>query len=197
MKLLIIDKKKTGVFMIIVGLMLILLCLEVNFEGRLKFTSLIQNNIKTLKLYKVTGKNITYKLPGEWKTQLENFPGGEILYHNRFVSSSGDIHGYVDVWNLRQDLKKFLEQSKQVSENQNNITGYTLEDFYYNGRDGYKIKYDMITREGIKYKAYEYFIKHNEIFLRFAFYITESDFNKNMPTSFETIVKTAEIKEGN
>ena len=30
-----------------------------------------------------------------------------------------DIHGYVDVWNLRQDLKKFLELSKEASETQN------------------------------------------------------------------------------
>ena len=89
MKLIIIDKKKTGVFIIIVGLMLILFCLELNFEGRLKLTSLIQNNIKSLKLYKVTEKNITYKLPGEWTTQQEKFSGGELIYHNRFISNNG------------------------------------------------------------------------------------------------------------
>lgn len=197
MKVIIIDKKKTGVFIIIVGLMLILFCLELNFEGRLKFTSLIQSNIKSLKLYKFDEKNITYKLPGEWTAQQENFSGGELIYHNRFISNKGDIHGYVEVWNLRQDLKNFLEQSKEVSETQNIISGYKLEDFYYNGRDGYKIIYNMITKTGDKYKAYEYFIKYNEIFLRFAFYINETDFKGNMPMNFETIVKTAEIKEGN
>ena len=197
MKLIIVDRKKMGVFIIIIGLMLILFCLENNFEGRLKLTSLIQNNIKSLKLYKVTGKNITYKLPGEWSTQQENFSGGELIYHNKFTSEKGDIHGYVDVWNLRQDLKKFLEQSKEASENQNIINGYKIEDFYYNGRDGYKVTYNMTTSSGNKYKAYEYFIRYNEIFLRFAFYTKETDFKGNMPTNFETIVKTVEIKEGN
>ena len=55
----------------------------------------------------------------------------------------------------------------------------------------------MITNAGSKYKAYEYFIKYNEVFLRFAFYVNEPDFKENMPMNFETIVKTAEIKEGN
>lgn len=197
MKLIIIDKKKTGVFIIIVGLMLILFCLGINFEGRLKLTSLIQNNIKSLRLYEVTGKNITYKLPGEWVTQQEKFSGGELIYHNRFISSKGDIHGYVDVWNLRQDLRKFLEGSKEASESQNIISKYKLEDFYCNGREGYKLIYDMITRAGDKYKAYEYFIKGNEVFLRFAFYTEESDFKESMPMNFETIVKTAELKEEN
>jgi len=197
MRFVIIDRKKTGVFLIIVGLMLILFCLELNFEGRLKFTSLIQSNIKSLKTYKFDEKNITYKLPGEWTAQQEHFSGGELIYHNRFISPKSDIHGYVDVWNLRQDLKIFLVQSKEASEAQNIITGYKLEDFYYDGRDGYKIVYNMITNAGSKYKAYEYFIKYNEVFLRFAFYVNEPDFKENMPMNFETIVKTAEIKEGN
>ena len=55
----------------------------------------------------------------------------------------------------------------------------------------------MITKAGNKYKAYEYFIKYNEIFLRFAFYMDETDFKENMPMNFETIVKTAEIKGEN
>ncbi|MBC8062539.1 MAG: hypothetical protein H7Y18_18005 [Clostridiaceae bacterium] len=197
MKLIIIDKKKTGVFMIIVGLMLVLFCLEVNFEGKLKLTSLIQNNISSLKLYNVTEKNITYKLPGEWATQQEKFSGGELIYHNRFISNKGDIHGYVDVWNLRQDLKIFLEQSREISKSQNIISGYKLADFYYNDRDGFKVVYSMTTKAGDKYKAYEYFIKCDESFIRFAFYVNQIEFKENMPMNFETIVKAVDIRQQN
>lgn len=194
MQLLIFDKKKIGVIVIIIGLMMVLISLEHHFDENIKTTSLLQNDIKSLKQYEVPNKNIYYKLPSEWSTEEEKFSGGEIIYHNGFISNNGELHGFVQVWNLRQDLKNFFQESKKVSETQNIISGYKLTEKDYNRDEGYKLVYNLVSKNKNKYKAYEYYIKDKDCFIRFAFYVNEDKFKENLPTNFETIVKSYVIK---
>jgi hypothetical protein len=195
MKLIIINRKRLGVTTIIIGLMLILLGFEKHFDARLKFTALMQNNINSLVQYEALDNKLSYKLPAEWSTKEQKFFGQEILYHNDFKTNDSKIYGFVEVWNLKQDLEKFLEESKKISSEQNLYKQYNISPIKINNKDGYLVCYTMITASDVDYKAYEYFIKDDDKFFRFSFFLKESNFKENMPTVFRTIVQTLNYKE--
>jgi len=195
MKLIIINRKRLGVTTIIIGLMLILLGFEKHFDARLKFTALMQNNINSLVQYEALNNKLSYKLPAEWSTKEQNFFGQEILYHNDFKTNDSKIYGFVEVWNLKQDLKKFLEESKKISSEQNLYKQYNISSIKINDKDGYLVCYTMINASDIDYKGYEYFIKDDDKFFRFSFFMKGSNFKENMPTVFRTIVQTLNYKE--
>lgn len=195
MKLIIINKKRLGVTIIIIGLMLVLLGFEKHFDARLKFAALMQNNINSLVQYEALDNKLSYKLPSEWSTKEQKFSGQEILYHNDFKTKDSKIHGFIEVWNLKQDLKNFLKESKKVSSEQNLYKQYSMSPININNRDGYLVNYTMITSSDVAYKGYEYFVNDDGKFFRFAFFVREDNFKENMPTIFRAIVQTLNYKE--
>lgn len=195
MKLIILNRKRLGVTIIIIGLMIVLLGFEKHFDARLKFTALMQNNINSLVGYEALNNKLSYKLPSEWITSEQKFSGQEILYHNDFKSKDSKIYGFIQVWNLKKDLKTFLEDSKRISSEKNSYKDYSVVPIYVNNRDGYLVSYTMVSGSNISYKGYEYFLKSKEKFFRFSFFMREENFKENMPTVFRTIVQTLNYEE--
>ncbi|CAB1254279.1 conserved hypothetical protein [Clostridiaceae bacterium BL-3] len=194
MKVLFINKRKLGVTIIIIGLMTILFGLEKNFDVKLKFTALMQNDIKSLTQYSGLKNRLKYKLPSNWDCRVQDIFGDEIVYHSNFKSADGKINGFVQVWNLKGNLKIFLQNSRIISEKQNLYKSYNMSRININGRNGYLVEY-IITKEiGDSYRGIEYFIEEGKQFCRFSFFVKDMDFKENMPTIFETIVKTLEYK---
>lgn len=194
MKVIMINRKRLGVTIIIIGLMIILFGLEKNFDSKLKYTTLMQNNINSLKQYEALDKKFTYKLPAEWKAKEQKFSGNEIVYHNDFNTKDFKIYGFVEVWNLNKDLKTFLEDSKKISSEQNLYKSYEIKPIVINNRDGYLVNYNIINSSNKSYKGYEYFIRNKDKFFRFSFFVSEDNFKENMPTIFKTIVETLNYK---
>ncbi|SKA82777.1 hypothetical protein SAMN05428976_105105 [Clostridium sp. USBA 49] len=192
MKFIILNRKRIGVTIIIIGLMLILFGFEKNFDNRLKNVVLIQNSVNSLLKYEVPELKFNYKLPSEWKTQKQSFYGNEILYHNDFNSEDAVIHGFVQVWNMKGDLKNFLDKSKNSSAGFAQYTEYSIEPINIKGHEGYLVIYTMKTSENANFKAYEYFLKDKDKFVRFAFYVRDKNFKENMAKMFEVIVETFE-----
>ncbi|MFL0266558.1 PsbP-related protein [Candidatus Clostridium radicumherbarum] len=192
MKLIIVNKKRLGVTVIIVGLMLVLFGLENKFDGRLKYTALIQSNINSLKKYEIPEVKFSYKLPSNWQTKKQSFSGSEVLYHNDFTSEDGIIHGFVQVWSINEDLKSFLDRSLRLSQKYAEYTEYNITPIVVKKHDGYLLTYRMMTSKEGNYKGYEYFIKDKDKFIRFTFYVRDLNFKENMPTIFKAIVDTFE-----
>jgi hypothetical protein len=190
MKLIVLNKKRLGVTIIIIGLMIILFGFQTKFDSILKQTALMQSNIYSLKEYSALNNSITYKLPSDWTTSSQSFAGKEILYHNDFQSPDAKIHGFVEVWSIKEDLKTFLYKSKIASETQNVIKDYSITPISINGKSGYEIQYVMITNYGVPYKAFEYFINDQGRFVRFSFFVRDANLKENMATIFKTIVET-------
>ena len=188
MKLLIFNKKTTGIYIIIIGLMLVMLGAVNKFDERIKSTSLIYNNIKALKVYSIENIKYTYKLPKNWSTEEEKVSGEEIIYHNSFISNDGGLHGYVQVWKLRRDLENFIEDIKINSEVENRIYDYKVTNYNDSNIKGFKVVYKINTKND-NYVAYEYFIKLKENFIRFSFYTKEKEFKESMENNYETLVK--------
>lgn len=189
MKIFIVDRKKMGVIFVVMGLMVVLFSVGISLESRIRTTAFIQNNLGALKEYYSSEHKIAYKLPAKWTTSLENFTGGEILYHNNFNSQDNSIHGYVQIWNLQNDLKSFLQNSKVMSEIQNSAENFKISDISINNNKGYLVTYKTKAADKT-YNAFEYFIKYDNIFVRFSFYVESDKLNSSMPAVFKAIVET-------
>ncbi|MCY6370110.1 hypothetical protein [Clostridium ganghwense] len=193
MKIIVINKRKLQVIIVAIILMTVIFGTGQILEGHIKSVSFIQNNISSLKEYTALDGVLTYKLPSEWSSKTQSFPGNEIVYHNDFQSNDFVINGFVQVWNIKNDLKDFLIKSKEVSEKQNIIRNYKMNDIKINNRKGYSIKYNMLVNN-TSYTVYEYFLKNNNQFIRVSFFIKSENFKESFVALFESIVKTVETK---
>ena len=193
MKVIFINRKKVGIVVIILGLMITLLGISKQFDDRLKTTILVENNINLINNYEALNGKVSYKLPVGWTTREKKLPGGEITYHNDFQSSDAVIHGFVEVWKSKQDLKAFLDNSKNISEEQNAIKNYKIDDIIVNGKKTYLVQYLINVTDNNWYKAYEYFIDDGKEFYRISFFTRNVNFKETYGAIFESIVETFKI----
>ena len=193
MKVIFINRKKVGIIVMILGLMITLLGISKQFDDKLKTTILVENDINLLNNYKGLNGKMSYKLPVGWTTKEKKFAGGEIMYHNDFQSSDAVIHGFVEVWKSKQELKTFLENSKNISEEQNAIKNYKIDDIIINGKKAYLVQYLINVTDNNWYKAYEYFIQDEKEFYRFSFFTRNVNFKEAYGAIFESIVETLKI----
>ena len=195
MKVLIINKKRFGVTIIIIGLMLILFGLEKNFENRLKIAALIHNNVSSFKEYNILEGEISYKLPSNWKCTEEFINGEELIYNNRFIDEQKNMHGFIQLWNYKGNLKTFIKCSKDISEKQQiHYTKYNVIPIDINNMKGYLVRYSIL-KENKEYVAYEYFLKLQERVLRVSFFTEERYYQESIETVFNTIVKSIYYKD--
>lgn len=191
MRVIILNKKRIGVTMIIIGLMVMLLGIEISLDSRLKLAMLVQNNISSLKTYEEKG--FSYKLPSTWTTNQKNFGIKEISYHNEFASKDNVINGIVEVWNIPEDLKIFLDKSKEVSVKDNIVKDYSISPIKIGDWDGYLVNYTIMTSNNVYFTSYEYFIKDKDKFFRFSFFVRSENYKDNMTAIFKVIVETLKI----
>lgn len=191
MRVIVINRNKLGVTIVIIGLMLILFGFYRNFDKSIKQTVLMQNNISYLVEYRELDNKLTYKLPAEWTTKVQKFEGPEILYHNDFQSRDAKIHGFVQVWNLEEDLQIFLQKSKDAAFKQNQYKDYKIVPIKLNNKEGYELIYTTFNIEdNVSYKGDEYFIRTGNGFLRISFFVRDKNYKENMATLFRTIAET-------
>ncbi|MEK6263666.1 MAG: hypothetical protein N2B06_02695 [Clostridium sp.] len=188
-----INRRKLGITVILLGLMITLMGISKQFDDKLKTTILVENNINLLDDYNALNGKISYKLPEGWTTREKKLPGDEIIYHNDFQSSDAVIHGFVEVWNSKEDLKIFLENSKKISEGQNAIKNYKMDSIIINGKKTYLVHYLINVTDNNWYKAYEYFIDDKDQFYRFSFFTREVNFKEAYGAIFESIIETFKI----
>jgi hypothetical protein len=188
-----INKRKLGIIVILLGLMISLMGISKQFDDKLKTTILVENNINLSGNYQALDGKISYKLPAGWTTKEKEFPGGEIIYHNDFQSSDAVIHGFVEVWKSNQDLKIFLDKSKKISEDQNVIRNYKIDNIMINGKKTYLVQYLINVTDNNWYKAYEYFIGDEGKFYRFSFFTRNVNFKEAYGAIFESIIETFKV----
>jgi len=190
MKVIFINRKKLGIIVILMGLMITLLGVSKGFDKQLKTTILVKHNINLLDNYSGLNGKITYRLPEGWTSKEKKFLGGEVIYHNEFRSSDAVIHGFVEVWSTNRDLKTFLDSSKKISEEQNVIRNYKIDSANINGRKTYIVQYLMNVTDNNWYKVYEYFIDNGNEFYRFSFFTRNVNFKEAYGAIYESIVET-------
>jgi hypothetical protein len=195
MRVIILNKKRLGVTVIILGLMIVLFGMEKTFDHRLKDAALMYTSSGVMAEYEGLDKNIKYKLPKDWIVNEEKFSGNEIIYHNNFTSKDQSIRGFVEAWNFKGDLKSFLEKGRDVAFNKVNTKyqSYSVSPVKIKNYDGFLLSYVVDTGANNNYRGYEYFINSSDRFYRFSFFIKESNYKETMPTIFKNIVDTVEL----
>ncbi|NLM34456.1 MAG: hypothetical protein GX206_03370 [Clostridiales bacterium] len=193
MSVIILNRKRLGVTIIILGLMLVLVGIETSLSHRLKTTVLIQNGFANLKQYTIENSGLTYKLPDSWETSKQDLGGGDILYHNNFMYTNGNIHGFVQLWNSKgKELKSFIESSKSSAYKPDQISNYQYKPITIKDYKAYLLTYNAKTSSGKDIKASEYFIDNGKSFFRMAFFVPSDKYKENMPAIFDAIVSTYE-----
>lgn len=194
MKFVVIDGKKLGAIIVVVGLMLVLFGIGTNLGGRIRSTAYIQSNLGQLKKYDIKEYNFDYMLPVKWKTSVEKFAGNEILYHNNFSDENNTLHGFVELWNKTQDLESFLKVSKEISEKQNDVRNYSIEKLNIKGKKTYLVNYIIYNTSGEGFNASEYFVDEGNRFVRFSFFVNNKKYKPDMKPIFRAIVETLNYK---
>lgn len=190
MKIIIINKKRAGVTIIIAGLVLILLALAQKFDWNLKYTAIMSTEMPSFTKYEGLSGKLTYLLPEDFNTKLQSFGGGEIIYHNDFYSGNNKISGFIQVWNINEDLKKFLQKSSIISEKQNIVKNYSLKPITDISKNGYEVRYDMMSSTGEYYKVFDYYIKTQNGFVRISFSISDKNYNEGIMPVLLKIVRS-------
>lgn len=193
MKSIVINRRKFGIIAIILGLMIILLGISKQFHKELKTTILVENNINLINDYVALNGKLSYKLPEGWTTKEKKFSGGEIIYHNDFQSPEAVIHGFVEVWTSNQDLKTFLENSKEISQEQNAVKNYKINNIIINDKKTYLVQYLINVTNNNWYKVYEYFIDDGKGFYRISFFTRNVNYKEAFGAIYESIVETFKI----
>lgn len=187
MRLLVVERKKIGVIFVLIGLMIFIFCIGLKLDNKMRSVAFIQSNLGALKEYNINEYKMDYKLPDKWSTNIENFVGQGVVYHNNFQSNDGNINGFVQAWKYSGDLEKFINSntSKLNKESQNfKISGININD-----SKAYSITYRMNYKNNT-FNAFEYFIKEDNVFIRFAFYVKDKGMNVNTKSVLKAIVET-------
>lgn len=193
MRVVFVDAKKIGVITVVIIFMVVLFLMGDYFNTNKTFV--VQSEIsEKYDIYEAMKGNVKYKLPSNWETKLKDFGGNEILYHNDFKLVDSSLNGFVQVWNLPNNLVEFLSNSKVISEKQNEIVDYNIITTRIKGKEAYIVNYKIKIINDIYYKAYEYFISYKEGFIRFSFYIGEENIDTDIIKEFDYIVNSLNMK---
>lgn len=191
MKVLTINKRKTGLAIIMVGLMILIIGLGNYFEEKLKIATLTQNNIGSFKTYKIEEK-ITYGLPESWISSETKVSNEKIKYHSDFISDDNIIKGYIELWDENEDIQSIIK------ENEKHIKGIGIDDYKVVrsniGKDeAYVMQYNISLSKDDFYRTYDYFLNLNGNKIKSSFYIKDKSYKENIPIIFENIMKTFKI----
>lgn len=189
MRFVVLDGRKLGVIIVVLGLMVVIFGLGINLNTNIRATAFIESSMGTLKKYSVSGYNVSYRLPSKWKTNLASSNKSEVIYHNNFNSEDQYIYGFVEMSSLEGNLKLFLDKSKIFEGNDKKVESYNLVPIKINNFEGYEITYKF-ENNNKTYNAYEYFVKTNTLFVRFSFYVNTKNEDEGIPSVFKAIVDT-------
>jgi hypothetical protein len=133
----------------------------------------------------------SFKYPSIFTLNPKDFSGSEILYHIDFKSKSGDVHGFVQVWNMPYSLNDFLEKSKNSSTQ--NYKYFKSSSILVNGLPGYLWDYSLYGSDGKYYKGSEVFLKKDDKMYRISYFVPESLWSKSEYETFWSIVNSFKV----
>jgi hypothetical protein len=194
MHVLFLTRKKFGAITIILGLMIITLALGYNFNEGLKYTSLMQNDIYSLKEYECKDQNFSYKLPSEWKTNIRDMKSLNIKYYNEFISQDSSISGSIEIIKNQEAIGTYVEFVRNYENSKNPVEKVTKDEKKIQSREGYLLRYEAKETDLKVYDYYKYYIKDKDDIYTFQFSVIKEKNKTNMLSIFDTIFNTASFK---
>ena len=194
MKVIYINRRKVGVALVLVGLMIVLMMLENQFHDKLKMTVFTQNNINSLQEYEGLNGELSYKLPEGWNNKERSFDSEKILYHSEFYNKDMNITGYIQIQNKDAQLQDVMNEINTNYNDKEDVEKYNYQPIKVNSSQGYIINYKTKLYDNSNVKVYKYFVDNDKVYTKFTFYVREDGFKDNMPRIFNSIVSLVEFK---
>lgn len=189
MRSIVINKKRLGVTLVLIGLIMVMFGAEMKVDKKIKMMALMNNQSSTLTKYDILDNKYSYKLPSDWTSNESNYVGNEMLYHRDFSSVDKSLNGFVEVWNGSMALNTFVQRSKEYGISNYIYDNYQKANTSINSNEAYVVTYTMASNN-YAYNAYEYFMELDNKVLKFSFFIKKSQVKENTPVIFKTLVET-------
>ena len=190
MHIIFLTKKKVGVITIIIGLMILLFGIGYSFDGGLRFTGLMQNNIYSLKNYDLPKQKFSYKLPSEWATTLRDLSFSGIIYHNEFVSSDSYVSGVVEIISTKEAVNTYIDNSKSFKEENSFCQSYSTSSVTIQKEKGSLVSYDISYTDKPVYDNRDYYIKKGDNIYKISFSVRKDKFKDSLTSVYDTIVNS-------
>lgn len=189
MRSIVINKKRLGVTLVLIGLIMVMFGAEIKVDKKIKMMALMNNQSSTLTKYDILDNKYSYRLPSDWTSNESNYVGNEMLYHRDFSSADKSLNGFVEVWNGSMALNTFVQRSKEYGVSNYIYDNYQKVNTSINNNEAYVVTYTMASNN-YAYNAYEYFIELEDKVLKFSFFVKKSQVKENTPVIFKTLVET-------
>lgn len=189
-----INNKRLGVTLVILGLVIILFGLQINFQGNIRELALKNNGLEDFKEYNVLNNKLIYKLPQVWSVQDGEYKVSDILYHSSFSSLDIGINGYIEVWNNEDAIETFVDRSKEYTVKEYKYDKYTSNKIQLNSNEAYEVSYNMYSKDK-SYNVYEYFVILNNNVIKISFSVDKSKDKQSNKLAFKSIVNTIKYEQ--
>lgn len=141
--------------------------------------------------YKSADGKFSFMYPSSFLIERKNFLGDEILYHIDFHDKYRVLIGFMQVWNLKDSLEEFLENSKAAS--RLDYTYFVSKPIIIDKTFGYFWDYVVINSERKYIKGSEVFLeKHNKMY-RISYFVPENLWDKRQSEIFNNIIYSLKI----
>lgn len=190
MHIIFLTKKKVGVITIIIGLMILLFGIGYTFDGGLRFTGLMQNNIYSLKNYDLPKQKFSYKLPSEWTTTLRDLSFSGIIYHNEFVSSDSYLSGVVEIISTKEAVNTYIDNSKSFKDENSFCQNYNTSSINIQNERGSLVSYDISYTDKPVYNNHDYYIKKGDNIYKISFSARKDKYKDSLTSIYDTIVNS-------
>ncbi len=145
--------------------------------------------------YNVMKDSFHFELPDSWETEELSFTGGEVLYHLSFVSGDEKIKGFVQVWEIAEPLKQFVDKSKKSATGVVDFKYFNIEEIRADNKKGFLLDYSRANPEGEYNRGYEALIEGNSNNMyRLSFFVPEKDWEDYYEILFDNIIRRIRIK---
>lgn len=189
MRVMIAKNRQTGLVVILIGLMITIVGLGQYFESKLKMATLIQNNIGSFKKYDALEGKLSYSLPKSWIASEGSSSRENVIYFNEFVSDDTYTHGFIQIINTKDDMKKLIDVDIKEIKSMG-IKDYTLNPSKIKNNDGYILQYNLCINSYKTNKIYNYYIKQKDYIIKVNFVINDEKHKENTPIFLENIINT-------
>jgi hypothetical protein len=167
-------RKIVGVLFVVLAFVMLLLSLNSKVD-----MSVFKVNSDFL-TYKDKSGMFSFEYPKGYTITKKELNSQDVIKHVEFQDAVSGVHGFVQVWNLKEPLKEFLEGSQKYAVGNLNFKYNKLSPIKVNGIDGYQINSSRMGNDDKYYKTKDTFFKVGNFMYRLSFSQEEDLWNNKV-----------------
>lgn len=188
-----INKKRLGIIIIIIGLIMILLGFESLFHKNIKNAVFVENDMGRLQEQIILDGDVAYSMPNDWIREEKEPEKNHILYHSDFTWNDYRIKGYIEVWQNNIALDTFMTSTKSTALRNKEYKNYDSRKTKISSMDAYEVSYIQNDNEE-SYDTYEYYINGEDYVIKLIFLTPENVSNKSYTSVFKALAEKIVMK---